>query len=100
MSHRTNLPKSILLAMALAATAGTAWAQATDGNIGGVATAGETIVLRGDMGVTREIKIQKDGKFSVRHLPVGTYDVIRTDASGKTTAQVAIVLVGKTTRVQ
>jgi hypothetical protein len=31
---------------------------------------------------------------------VGTYDVVRTDASGKTTAQVAVVLVGKATRVE
>jgi len=97
--HR-NTFKAVLFAIALAATAGPAFAQATDGSISGVATAGETIILRGDMGVTREIKIEKDGKFSARHLPVGTYDVIRTDASGKTTAQVAVVLVGKTTRIQ
>lgn len=100
MKHRTNLLKSILLALALVATAGAASAQSTDGSIAGVATAGETIVLRGDMGVTREIRIEKDGKFSARHLPVGTYDVIRTDANGNTTAQVAVVLVGKTTRIQ
>ena len=80
--------------------AGPAFAQATDGSITGLATEGETIVLRGDMGLTRELHIEKDGKFSVRHLPVGTYDVIRIDASGKTTAQVAVVLVGKNTRVQ
>ena len=102
MKHRNTTFKSMALAIAIGAAAftGVASAQATDGSITGVAVQGETIVLRGDMGVTRELHIEKDGKFSVRHLPVGTYDVIRTDASGKTTAQVAVVLVGKSTRVQ
>jgi hypothetical protein len=104
VKHRNTAFKSIGLAIAMAVAglgfAGLASAQSTDGSITGTATEGETIVLRGDMGLTREIHIEKTGKFSVRHLPVGTYDVIRTDASGKTTAQVAVVLVGKATRVQ
>jgi L-ascorbate metabolism protein UlaG (beta-lactamase superfamily) len=104
VKQRNIASKSIYLAIAMGVAslgcAGLAAAQSTDGNIIGTAVEGETIVLRGDMGVTREIHIEKTGKFSVRHLPVGTYDVIRTDASGKTTAQVAVVLVGKSTRVQ
>jgi hypothetical protein len=104
VSHRNIALKSVLAAAVIGLAglglAGTASAQATDGTITGTASEGETIVLRGDMGITREIKVTKNGKFSVRHLPVGTYEVIRTDAAGNTTAQTAVVLVGKSTPVQ
>jgi len=92
--------KSIVLAVAMGA-AGFASAQSTDGGITGEATAGETIVIRGDNGVQREIHIDKTGKFSVRHLPIGTYDVLRLNDKGDVVqAQTTTVTVGKTSRVQ
>ena len=99
MKHRNIALKSALLAAAMG-FAGLAPAQATDGTISGEAVEGQTIVLRGDMGITREIKIDKTGKFSVRHLPVGTYEVLRLSADGSVQSQTAVVLVNRTTKIK
>lgn len=98
--HRKTMLKSIVLAMAIG-VAGAAAAQSTDGGIAGEAVEGQTIVIRGDNGIQREIHIEKTGKFSVRHLPIGTYDVLRLDDKGNVLqAQTTTVSVGKTSRVQ
>jgi hypothetical protein len=99
VKHRNIALKSALLAAAIG-FAGLASAQATDGTISGEAVEGQTIVLRGDMGITREIKIDKTGKFSVRHLPVGTYEVLRLSADGSVQSQTAVVLVNRTTKIK
>ena len=103
MNHRNTTLGSLLLAVLLAAGmgfAGQATAQSTDGSITGTAKAGETIILRGDMGVTREIRIEKDGKFSARRLPVGTYEVLRVAPDGSVQSQTATVLVNRATPVK
>lgn len=98
--HRKTMLKSIVLAMAIG-VAGAAAAQSTDGGIAGEAVEGQTIVIRGDNGIQREIHIEKTGKFSVRHLPIGTYDVLKLDDKGNVLqAQTTTVSVGKTSRVQ
>ena len=99
MSHRHTTLKAILLAASIG-VAGFASAQSTDGSISGEAVEGQTIVLRGDMGITREIKIDKTGKFSVRHLPVGTYEVLRLSPDGSVQSQTATVLVNRTTKIK
>jgi hypothetical protein len=99
VNHCSTTLKAILLSAAIG-IAGTASAQSTDGNISGEAVEGQTIVLRGDMGVTRELKIDKTGKFSVRHLPVGTYEVLRLSPDGSVQSQTAIVLVNRTTKIK
>ncbi len=99
MNHCSTTLKAILLSAAIG-IAGIASAQSTDGNISGEAVEGQTIVLRGDMGVTRELKIDKTGKFSVRHLPVGTYEVLRLSPDGSVQSQTAIVLVNRTTKIK
>ena len=99
MNHRNTTLKAVLVAAAIA-VAGVAPAQSTDGNISGEAVEGQTIVLRGDMGITREIKIDKTGKFSVRHLPVGTYQVLRVSPDGSVQSQTATVLVNRTTKIK
>ena len=96
---KSLLPALLLPALA-AGVAGSALAQSTDGSISGTAVEGQTIVLRGDMGITREIKIEKTGKFSVRHLPVGTYEVLRVSPDGSVQAQTATVLVNRTTKLK
>jgi hypothetical protein len=99
VKHRNIALKSVLLAAAIGC-AGLASAQSTDGTISGEALEGQTIVLRGDMGVTREIKIDKSGKFSVRHLPVGTYEVLRVSPDGSVQSQTATVLLNRTTKIK
>jgi hypothetical protein len=99
-SFNTTALKAVVLAMAIG-VAGSALAQSTDGGIAGEATAGETIIVRGDNGVQRELHIDKTGKFSVRHLPIGTYDVLRLNDKGEVVnSQTTSVSVGKTSRVQ
>jgi hypothetical protein len=99
VNHRNTTLKAILLAASIG-VAGFASAQSTDGSISGEAAEGQTIVLRGDMGITREIKIDKTGKFSVRHLPVGTYEVLRLSPDGSVQSQTATVLVNRTTKIK
>jgi hypothetical protein len=95
----TGLAVAMAMAMAIGMPA-PASAQETDGAIAGTAIAGQTILLRGDNGIQRKIQFEKTGKFSIRHLPVGTYEVTRTDANGNIQLQTAIVLVNKTTRIE
>jgi hypothetical protein len=99
VKHRNIALKSALLAAAIG-WAGLASAQSTDGTISGEAVEGQTIVLRGDMGITREIKVEKTGRFSARHLPVGTYEVLRLSPDGSVQSQTAVVLVNRTTRIK
>ena len=88
-------------ALALGATF-TANAQHSSGNIMGEAKAGDTVVLEAPaIGVTRQITVDKDGKYSVRRLPMGTYTVTVRHADGTTGPQRAVVVRGGTTaRVQ
>lgn len=99
MNHRSAKLKAILLT-AVIGVAGIAAAQSTDGTISGEAVEGQTIVLQGDMGLTREIKIDKTGKFSVRHLPIGTYQVLRVSPDGSVQSQTVTVLVNRTTKIK
>ena len=79
-----------------------AQAQSSSGNIVGDAVAGETIVVDGpDNGFHREIKIKKDGKFTIRRVPTGNYTVVRVLADGSNAvAQSIEIKVGGTARVQ
>ena len=77
-----NLVLAGVVAGALLATT-TAQAQATSGNITGVAKAGDTVVIDGvGTGVHREIPIDKDGKYNLRRLPLGSYIVVVKHADG------------------
>lgn len=96
-------PKSLLFGLALGiGLLSTAQAQSSSGNIVGTAVAGETIVVRGDdTGFHREVEIRKDGKFTIRRIPTGTYTVVRMPADGTAgTAQTVVVQIGSTARVQ
>lgn len=98
----SNFLKSVAVgALALGATFA-ANAQHSSGNVMGEAKAGDTVVLEAPaIGVTREITIDKDGKYSVRRLPMGTYTVTVRHADGSTEPQKAVVVRGGTTaRVQ
>lgn len=88
---------ALVLGLALAP----ALAQSSSGNLTGQAVAGETIVVDGpDNGFHREMKIEKDGKFTIRRIPTGTYTVLRVPADGgEPTAQTVYIQVGSTARV-
>lgn len=93
-----GLLAGFLLALGLAATP--ARAQSSSGNLTGQAVAGETIVVDGpDNGFHRELKIEKDGKFTIRRIPTGTYTVLRVPTDGgPPKAQTVYIQVGSTVR--
>jgi uncharacterized protein involved in high-affinity Fe2+ transport len=71
------------MGMAIASIVPSAGAQSTSGNIIGEAKAGDTIfITNADTGFKREVKIKKDGKYQVRNLPAGTYQVIPMHPDG------------------
>ena len=98
-NRTAGLLAGFALALGLAATP--ALAQSSSGNISGDAVTGETIVVDGpDNGFHREIKIKKDGKFTIRRVPTGTYTVVRVPADGsQPKAQTIYIQVGSTARV-
>lgn len=68
-------------------------AQSSSGNIVGDARIGETVIVTGvDTGFKRELKIERDGKFQLRRIPTGEYQVvrIRPDGSIDPTQQVVV----------
>ncbi len=81
-----NTGRAIVAASALAlgvGASGVVFAQASEGAIVGVAKTGDTVLIRGsDTGFKRELKIEKDGKYQVRRVPTGYYDVSVTHADG------------------
>lgn len=77
--------RSIIALASLALAAFPSWviAQSTSGNIAGEAKTGDTIVVTNtDTGFKRELKIDKDGKYQVRRVPLGEYQVIRVRKDG------------------
>ena len=76
-------------------------AQSSSGNITGEAAAGDTVTITGtDTGFKRELKIEKDGKYQVRRVPTGDYQVVRVRKDGSIDpAQSIVVRPGGTTRV-
>lgn len=93
----------IALASAALAAAMTASvnAQSSSGNITGEAVVGDTITITGvDTGFRRELKIDKDGKYQIRRVPTGDYQVVRTRKDGSLgPVQSVSVRVGSTARV-
>lgn len=103
MSSGNNTLKHCILGAAIGmSVAFGASAQQASGNITGVASTGDTVVIQGnDTGWHRELSIKKDGKFQVRSVPTGSYVVIITHADGKAEpAKPIVVRIGSTARVQ
>ena len=69
--RRTSL--AIGLGLCLVGTG--ALAQSTTGSIFGQAKAGETIVVKGASGITRQVEVGADGRYNISTLPVGSYTV-------------------------
>lgn len=78
-----NTIKIALASLALIALPSWINAQSTSGNIAGEANTGDTIVVTNtDTGFKRELKIEKKGKYQVRRVPIGEYQVIRVHKDG------------------
>ena len=92
---------AVAASLLLGATA-VAQAQSSSGHIAGSAVAGETIVVDGvGNGFHRELKVDKDGKFAIRRVPIGPYLVTRTAADGNAAEPQRIeVHVGVTVRIK
>lgn len=89
------------LAVLLFGTVSLAHAQHSAGSITGTAVAGDVVDIKGaDTGFHRELKIEKDGKFQVRAVPVGSYNVVVTHADGSQTESYLEVRVGSAARVK
>jgi hypothetical protein len=91
----------VLLSLSVAFGAGSAMAQATSGNIMGDAKPGDVVVVSNkDTGWTREVTVKDNGKYSVRSVPTGTYNVEIRHADGSSEPMKQIKLhVGATARV-
>ncbi len=97
-----NIKWAVLSIALVLGASPTVMAQSSSGNITGQATAGETVVVRGDEnGFHRTIKVEKSGKFSIRRVPTGNYTVVKMNPDGSaSSAQTITVRVGSTARVQ
>ena len=76
-------------------------AQSSGGNITGEASSGDTVTVTGtDTGFKRELKIEKDGKYQIRRVPTGTYQIIVMHKDGTIDpAQSVMVRPGGSARV-
>ena len=94
--------KGLLAGLALAALLpATSSAQSSSGNISGEAASGDTVTITGGAtGFRRELKIDKDGKYQLRRVPTGDYQVIRIHQDGRIDPpQTVVVRPGGTARV-
>ena len=68
-------------------------AQSSSGAIIGEAKVGDTVSIHGsDNGFKREIKIEEDGKFQIRRVPTGYYDVSIKHADGSEEPSKSVVV--------
>lgn len=96
--------RKFLLAGAVASlfAMSTAGAQDTAGNIRGEAKAGDTIIFDNPtIGFHREMTQEKDGRYTLSHVPVGEYVIIVRHADGTAEPTKAVrVQTGATARVK
>ncbi|WP_369930219.1 TonB-dependent receptor domain-containing protein [Xanthomonas sp. NCPPB 2632] len=77
MISRPYLRRSLLCAAVAASLTGVAYGQATAGRIAGSApvAAGETVLIEGSNGLTREVAVDPRGRYVAEALPLATYKV-------------------------
>ena len=97
-----RIPKLAIASLLIASSLPfVAHAQSSGGNIAGEASVGDTVTITGvDTGFRRELKIDKDGKYQVRRVPTGDYQVVRVHKDGTIDpVQSIVVRPGGTARV-
>ena len=99
----TRLTRSALriTALALALAAGIALAQSPVGALAGKGTPGDVaVVTDAKTGFTRKTTIPKSGRYQLRNLPIGGYDVVIRHADGRQDAPRRVAVhIGITVRV-
>lgn len=101
MSPKSNTRWLVLaLSLLMALVSFSAWAQRTDGNVGGLAVAGDQITaVNTGTGLKRETVADQDGKYRLSSLPLGEY-IVSVVRNGTPVANVKLnVRPGTTTRV-
>ena len=73
--NRGSLRYSALAAALMVGMVGTAFGQATTGNIFGQAEPGDTVVITSATGLTRQVPVDASGRYSANNLPIGNYTV-------------------------
>jgi len=98
----SNFKRTALAFAATALVAFGAHAQQASGNIAGTAVTGDTVAVSGiGTGFHRELKIEKDGKYQLRSVPLGDYVVSVKHADGtEETPKGVAVRAGSTARVK
>ena len=81
---------------------GSAVAQQASGNLIGDGKTGDTVVVENpQIGFLREITLDKDGRYTLRRMPIGIYTVTVRHADGTSDDGKAIrIQTGTTARVQ
>ncbi len=77
MIPRPILRRTLLCAAVAASLSGVAFGQSTTGRITGTApiAAGETVLIEGSNGITREVAVDERGRYAAESLPLATYKV-------------------------
>ena len=98
----SNIKRTALAFAATALIAFGAHAQQASGNIAGTAVTGDTVEVKGNgTGFHRELKIEKDGKYQLRSVPLGEYVVTVKHADGTAeTPKGVAVRAGSTARIK
>lgn len=100
MNSISKVSRAAALVLGLS-LAGIATAQVSTSVLSGRAPAGDTIVARNvDTGIEHEVKADDKGRFQIRRIPVGVYEVVIRHADGSAEAPIlARARLGSTTKV-
>ena len=96
------MKRSIFAVAAFSLLALSAHAQQASGNLMGNGQPGDTVEVTGvGTGYHREVPIQENGKWMIRQVPLGNYEVVVKHADGSADkAKSAAVRAGATARIK
>ena len=94
--------KKLLLSLLLALLPALVLAQSPVGALSGKAIPGDVVIVRDPTsGFSKEVKVDESGKYTLRNLKNGTYEVIIRHADGtEDPTRLVAVSIGTTTRVK
>lgn len=102
MKIRMSRPRAAAVALSLLLLAASAAsAQSSSSALAGRVAVGDTVSLHSvDTGLDRAVPVRADGRYQMRNLPVGTYELTVRHADGSRPRTVLVkTQVGRTTRI-